>query len=42
MCPTGSPRRVAVILGEVGTLVPMAKQLPDETFEAKVKEIFGL
>jgi hypothetical protein len=27
---------------EAETFVPMAKQLPDEAFEAKVKEIFGL
>jgi hypothetical protein len=27
---------------EAETFVPMAKQLSDEAFEAKVKEIFGL
>jgi NAD(P)-dependent dehydrogenase (short-subunit alcohol dehydrogenase family) len=37
----GSPIRTPVGV-EAETFVPMAKQLPDETFEAKVKEIFGL
>jgi NAD(P)-dependent dehydrogenase (short-subunit alcohol dehydrogenase family) len=37
----GSPIRTPVGV-EAETFVPMAKQLPDEAFEAKVKEIFGL
>jgi NAD(P)-dependent dehydrogenase (short-subunit alcohol dehydrogenase family) len=37
----GSPIRTPVGV-EAETFVPMAKQLPDETFEARVKEIFGL
>lgn len=37
----GSPIRTPVGV-EAETFVPMAKQLSDESFEAKVKEIFGL
>ena len=37
----GSPIRTPVGV-EAETFVPMAKQLTDEAFEAKVKEIFGL
>ena len=37
----GSPIRIPVGV-EAETFVPMAKQLTDEAFEAKVKEIFGL
>ena len=37
----GSPIRTPVGV-EAETFVPMAKQLSDEAFEAKVKEIFGL
>ena len=37
----GSPIRTPVGV-EAETFVPMAKQLSDEVFEAKVKEIFGL
>ncbi len=37
----GSPIRTPVGV-EAETFVPMAKQLPDEAFEAKVKETFGL
>ena len=37
----GSPIRTPVGF-EAETFVPMAKQLSDEAFEAKVKEIFGL
>ena len=37
----GSPIRTPVGV-EAETFVPMAKQLQDEVFEAKVKEIFGL
>lgn len=37
----GSPIRTLVGV-EAETFVPMAKQLTDEAFEAKVKEIFGL
>lgn len=37
----GSPIRVPVGI-EAETFVPMAKQLSDEAFEAKVKETFGL
>ena len=37
----GSPIRIPVGI-EAETFVPMAKQLTDEAFEAKVKEVFGL
>ena len=37
----GSPIRTPVGV-EAETFVPMAKQLSDESFEAKVKEVFGL
>ena len=37
----GAPIRTPVGV-EAETFVPMAKQLTDEAFEAKVKEIFGL
>lgn len=37
----GSPIRIPVGV-EAETFVPMAKQLSDEAFEAKVKETFGL
>jgi len=37
----GSPIRTPVGV-EAETFVPMAKQLSDEAFEAKVKEVFGL
>jgi hypothetical protein len=37
----GSTIRIPVGV-EAETFVPMAKQLTDEAFEAKVKEIFGL
>ena len=37
----GSPNRPPVGV-ESETFVPMAKQLSDEAFEAKVKEAFGL
>jgi NAD(P)-dependent dehydrogenase (short-subunit alcohol dehydrogenase family) len=37
----GSPIRIPVGV-EAETFVPMAKRLPDEEFETKVKEIFGL
>jgi hypothetical protein len=39
--PILSPIRTPVGV-EAETFVPMAKQLSDEAFEAKVKEIFGL
>ena len=38
---SGSPIRTPVGV-EAETFVPMAKQLPDEAFEVKVKEILGL
>jgi hypothetical protein len=37
----GSPIRTPVGV-EAETFVPMAKELSNEAFEAKVKEIFGL
>jgi len=38
---SGSPIRTPVGV-EAETFVPMAKQMSDEAFEAKVRETFGL